>query len=319
MKRFILFTLLILTLVLGIGCGPQIGNTFSKITNGLGEAEAPAAEDATTADTESGVPGQRRPQAPPPAPGANTEAQAQDQVRMIVYTGAVSLQVNDTADTINKINDLLKNVNGYIASKSVVAFGKDKLRGSISIRIPAAALETTLAQIKALAVKVLKETASSQDVTAEYVDLDARRKNLEVYEVELQKMLETERERPGSKAADLLAIYNQLTEVRGQIEQIKGRQKYLENTSALATYTIEFVPIEDVVVEGKPGWDPGRTAGLALDRLVSALQGLGDIAINLTLFVLPILLILFLPVVVVILILRAFLKRRQPKQLKPAG
>jgi hypothetical protein len=244
---------------------------------------------------------------------AGDSAQAQDQQRMIVYTGSMSLQVNDTTDTLNKITDLLKGVNGYIASRSLVAYGKDKLRGTIVVRIPAAALETTLGQIKALGVKVLKEDANSNDVTEEYVDLDARRKNLEAYEVELQKLLDTVRERTG-KAEDILAVYNQLTEVRGQIEQIKGRQKYLENTSTLATYTIELVPIEEVVVQGKPGWDPLRTAGAALDQLVSTLQGLGDVAITVVLYILPVLVILLLPVAIVVLIIRAFLRRRTPKK-----
>jgi len=317
MKRFIPFALLIMTLMLGIGCAPQVGNVFGKIESGLAGTNAPGiAQNETASDavgenqSKAGV---------PPAPAQNPESQAQDQARMIVYTGAMTLRVNDTAETVSQINALLQNVNGYIASKSLVESGKNELRGTISIRIPAAALDATLAQIKALAVQVLKETAQSNDVTAEYIDLDAQRKNLEAYEVELQKMLERENERPGAQAADLLAIYNQLTQVRGQIEQIKGRQKYLENTSALATYTIELIPVQEVVVEGKPGWDPGRTAGLALDRLVAALQGLGDIAINLILFVLPILLILFLPIVIVILLLRAYLKRAKPNQVKPAA
>lgn len=318
MKRFILFALLIMTLIVAIGCAPQVGNVFGRIDDGLAGTEAPAYGESSTASDAAGGANQPKPGVPP-APAQSGEAQTQDQVRMIVYTGAMTLQVNDTAETVNQISELLKNVNGYIASKSLVESGKNKLRGSISIRIPAAALDATLAQIKALAVKVLKESAQSNDVTAEYIDLDAQRKNLEAYEVELQKMLERENERPGAKAEDLLAIYNQLTQVRGQIEQIKGRQKYLENTSALATYTVELIPIEEVVIEGKPGWDPGRTAGQALDRLVTALQGLGDIAINLILFVLPILLILFLPVVIVILLLRAYLKRAKPKQVKPAA
>jgi len=244
---------------------------------------------------------------------SKTRAQTQAETRMIVYTGDLDLQVNDTAETLDKIEVILKNVNGYIATKSVVAFGKDKLRGTISVRIPAAALDTTLSQIKGLAVKVLKETAASSDVTAEYVDLDARRKNLEAYESELQKLLETVRERTG-KAEDILAVYNQLTEVRGQIEQLKGRQKYLENTSALATYSIELVPVEEAVVEGEPGWNPGKIFTESLDGLVRTLQTLAELAIRFIVQVLPILLLCLLPVVIVILILRRLIKRDQGKK-----
>jgi hypothetical protein len=305
MKRYILYIGLVALLALGVGCGAQTGNVFGRVDDGVANT-APSAPPAPVEGYES---------APGAVGGANQRktasdaVQAQDAARMIVYTGSLSLQVNDTADTVNKINDLLKNVNGYIASKSLVAYGKDKLRGTISVRIPAAALDTTLPQIKALGVKVLKEDQASNDVTEEYTDLDARRKNLEAYEVELQKLLETVRERTG-KAEDILAVYNQLTEVRGQIEQIRGRQKYLETTSTLATYTIELIPVEEVVVEGDPGWDPGRTAREALDNLVSTMQGLGDVAITLALFVLPVLIVLLIPFVIAFWIVRMFLKRR---------
>lgn len=310
MKRFVLSTLIIALLAFAVGCSapsraaPTAAPQMDVIPAQGGAAEAP---------------GRAVPKAPPaPGDSSTNNYQAQDEQRLIVYTGALSLQVNDTADTINKIGDILKNVNGYISGKSVVAYGKDKLRGTINVRIPAVALDPTLAQIKALGLKVLKETQDSNDVTSEYVDLDARRKNLEAYEVELTKLLDTVRERTG-KAEDILAVYNQLTEVRGQIEQIKGRQKYLENTSALATYSIELVPVEEVVVEGEPGWNPGQVFAESLDALVGALQTLAEIAIRFVVLVLPILLILFLPVVIFILIVRWFVKRRGAKKAAPAN
>lgn len=313
MKRFILLIALSAALALFIGCAAS-PLTATKTQ----ESTAPTEPmyDAVPPQGGAANPASRgAAEAPPPAPPSGDTAntyQAQDE-RMIVYTGALALQVNDAADTINKISDILKNVNGYVANKSLVAYGKDKLRGTISVRLPAATLDTTLAQIKALGLKVLKETADSNDVTAEYVDLDARRKNLEAYEVELQKLLETVRERTG-KAEDILAVYNQLTQVRGEIEQIKGRQNYLQDTSALATYTIELVPVEEPVVEGTPGWDPGKIFTESLDDLVSALQGLAGILIRFIVVILPILLLLFLPVIIFILIVRWLWKRRQPKQ-----
>ncbi|HZQ05181.1 MAG TPA: DUF4349 domain-containing protein [Anaerolineae bacterium] len=322
MKRLALSCLLLSIALLTFGCSsaansmpteaplpaaPLISEAYDNSSPGLRSSQGmipaaqPTAAPAATA-----------------APGALGTASDADIQRMIVYTGSVSLQVNDTTDAINKITDILKGVNGYIANKSLAAYGKDKLRGTIVIRVPAAALDSVLGQIKALGVRVLKEDANSNDVTEEYVDLDARRKNLEAYEVELTKLLDTVRERTG-KAEDILAVYNQLTKVRGQIEQITGRQKYLENTSTLATYTIDLVPIEEVVVEGQVGWDPGRTAGQALDQLVTTLQGLGDLAIVLVLYVLPVLFLVLLPLVIVVLILRAVLKRRAPKKPVPAS
>lgn len=312
MKRFTLSAVFVLLLAFAIGCSAKMP---AAAPTAAPQMDVITAQDGGASQAPRGA----VPSAPPaPSGDSSNNYQAQDDLRMIVYTGALSLQVNDTADTINKVSDILKNVNGYIASKSVVAYGKDKLRGTINVRIPAAALETTLGQIKALGIKLLKETADSNDVTAEYVDLDARRKNLEAYEVELTKLLETVRERTG-KAEDILAVYNQLTQVRGEIEQLKGRQKYLENTSALATYTIELVPIEEVIVEGEPGWNPGQIFAESLDALVGALQGLATLLIRFTVTVLPILLICLLPLALFVLILRWFIKRRQAKKAATAA
>lgn len=311
MKRILISIILFGALLFVIGCSAVMpAATQSRVDDTIPSAAPAPPMEAYEADDSAG-----RKAMPTMTAGGGQSApgQAQAEERMIVYTGVMSLQVNDTADTINKIQTLLAGVNGYISSRSVVEYGENKLRGTINIRVPAAQLEPTLAQIRALGVKVLKETQDSNDVTAEFTDLDARRKNLEAYEVELQKLLETVRERTG-KAEDILAVYNQLTQVRGEIEQIKGRQNYLQNTSALATYTIDLVPVEEVVVQGDPGWNPGTTVSLALDRLVSIMQGLADVAINLAIIVLPVLLILALPIVIFVLIVRAIVKRRTGKK-----
>jgi hypothetical protein len=316
MKRLLLPGLL-LALALGlIACGAPAAEpslSFPGATAAAQPTSAPAALPPSAAEggANDAVGRQGRPSTGSSVPSA------QDIERMIVYTGSLSLRVNDTAETIDRIDAMLKSVNGYIASKSLVEFGEDKLRGTITIRVPATALNSTLDQIKALAVRVLREDAQSADVTEEYVDLDARRKNLEAYEVELQKLLETVRESTG-KAEDILAVYNQLTQVRGEIEQIKGRQRYLENTSALATYTVELVPVEVPVVQGEPEWNPALTAQRALDGLIASLQGLTDAAIILFIRVLPVLIILLLPVVVFVWVLRALLRRRAPKKPVPA-
>lgn len=313
MKRILISMILFGALLSVIGCSAAPSAAPAAAPTAAPAMPLPAMEMPDLDDSGGAAPRPAQPTVAPARGSVNTPNQAEAEARMIVYTGLMSLQVNDTADTINKINALLTNVNGYIASRSVVEYGENKLRGTITIRVPAVQLEPTLAQIRALGLKVLKETQDSNDVTAEFTDLDARRKNLEAYEVELQKLLETVRERTG-KAEDILKVYNQLTEVRGEIEQIKGRQNYLQNTSALATYTIDLVPVEEVVVQGDPGWNPGATISRALDRLVTILQGLADVAINLAIIVLPVLLIVALPFVIFVLIVRAIWKRRGAKK-----
>ena len=103
--------------------------------------------------------------------------------------------------------------------------------------------------------------------------------------------------------------------MRGQIEQIEGRLRYLANQSALSTITIELIP--DVLSQpvSVAGWEPQGTAKEALQALVSALQGLANLTIWLVIFLLPLLIVLLLPIVVVVVIIRwAWKRRRATKQ-----
>jgi hypothetical protein len=304
MKRLALTTLLLAALTLMAACGGASAPAQSPAVSMPAATSAPAPTAAPAAESAPGL-------APSKSASDSGGLAAVEQAaadRMVVYTGTMTLEVDDTEVTIAKIGDILKTTQGYISNRSLSRTGSGKMRGSITIRVPAASLDSVLAQIKALAIKPLSVDDKSEDVTQQYVDLDAHRKNLEAYEVELTKLLETERVQTG-KAEDLLAIYNQLTDVRGQIEQIKGQQLYLENTSSLATYTIELVPLEEVTVI-EEGWNPSSTARTALHSLVQALQSLADIAIFFVLFILPVLVLLALPFGIIFLIARRLWRRR---------
>ncbi len=322
MKRLALAVLLVFTIGLLAACGaasvPQLtGKSANPPAPEIGRVPAAA---PTAAPAQPQPPAQGAPSGGFSGVGDSGLRQAMDQAvaeRMVVYTGKLSLEVNDTEETVSKIADILKQNQGYISSRSLDRDSKGKVQGFITIRVPAASLEPVLQQIRALGLKVIHEDANSEDVTAEYTDLDARRKNLEAYEAELTQLLDTVRERTG-KAEDILAVYNQLTDVRGQIEQIKGRQNLLQNTSSYATYTIQFVPHEEVEVVEPGQWNPGNTARTALKSLVQAVQALADVGITVALFILPVLILLALPFVLLFLIVRWVWRRRAPRRVAAA-
>lgn len=232
-------------------------------------------------------------------------AQAQ-QSRVIIYTGDISLVVRDTREAASAITDLAAAQSGYVAGSNIYQ-SDDVPRGSITIRIPAELYQDTMAKLRALAVRVERESSNTQDVTEEFTDLQARKANLEVTEEALQELLK-ERQRVGS-TADILEVYRELTNVRGQIEQIEGRLRYLATQSALSTITINLIP--DVLSQpiSVAGWQPQGVAKEALQALVVALQGLGNVAIWLLVFGVPVLLVLIVPVVLAVWVIRWWWKR----------
>jgi len=177
-----------------------------------------------------------------PAAAKSSAVAGLPQERMIVRTVDMELIVHDTAASLESV------------------------RG-----VPAGDLETVLEKLRALG-QVESESQSSEEVTDEYVDLQARLKNLELAEQELQELLKTRQET--GKTEDILEVYRELTNIRGQIEQIKGRMQYLENMTALATINLTLTPdaLAQPVVIG--GWQPQGTVRDAVRTLEAAGSGL---------------------------------------------
>ncbi len=247
---------------------------------------------------------------------ASGEAGASDlEERKVVRRADLGLVVKDADATATAIRDLVTGLRGYVSNSNLYHDGT-QMRGTVEVRVPAESVDETMQQLKGLAVRVLRESLSGEDVTQEYTDLQSRLRNLEATETELLAMLTEVRQKPNAKAEDILQVYTQIAEIRGQIEQTKGRMQYLDNLAALATITIELVPdeVEQPVIE--EGWQPLATLRTAANRLVRTLQGLADLFIWLVIYVLPILIVLALPVILVIYLVRRN-RRLHPKTAVP--
>jgi hypothetical protein len=227
---------------------------------------------------------------------------------MIVRTANLSMVVKDANATVEQIRTILGEVDGYVVNLQLWR-DQNQLRGTITVRVPAKTLDDTLRRFKGLAVKVERETGTSQDVSEEYSDLGAQLRNLEATEKELQELLTTVREKTG-KAEDIMAVYRELTQIRGQIEGIKGRMVYLERTAAMSAVTIELIP--DVLAEPITvgGWRPSETVARALKALMQTAKWLVDAAIWIILYIAPVLLLIALPFLAIGYLWR---KRRKAK------
>jgi len=246
----------------------------------------------------------------PSGHGALDEETARIAERMVIHTAELRLIVKDTQVSLQAVQSLADEMGGYVAS-SRTWHTEEQLSASLTLRVPADQLNTALEKLRALALEVDGESITGEDVTQEYVDLEARLRNEEAYEKELLALLTETRERT-SRAEDILAIYERLTEVRGRIEQIKGRMQYLENMSAMATITVELIPSELMQPITVAGWHPTGTARSAVRALVNALQFFVDAVIWIVLLGLPVLIIIAVPFVVLWYVIR-WLRRRKRK------
>ena len=227
--------------------------------------------------------------------------------RMIIWTADIVLTVKDTEQAISDVLELARELGGYAVSTESWN-QSDLLYARLTIRVPAAQFEPTMARLRDQALKVEHESANSQDVTEEYVDLESRLRALQAKEAQLTELMDQ-----AEDTEAVLAVYEQLSATQVEIEQVKGRMSYLENLSAMATITVNLNPEQSEAPVIEEGWRPGSTLRSAARALVNALKGLGNLVIWGIVFLLPILLLIALPIVLIILGIRLWLRRKRSK------
>jgi len=198
--------------------------------------------------------------------------------RMIVRTGEMSLVVVDVVSTRDEIAELAVRFDGYVVSSQISGEEQD-LRGWISIRVPDEKFEQALAELGELAVRVKSESTDSRDVTEEYVDLESRLKNAEATESQYLALLEK------AEVEETIRIYELLHQVRGEIEQIKGRMRYLERTSSMSLIEVRLEPEATAKPLVRAGWSAVEALKSAVRGIVVFGQWLGTIAIWLLIFI----------------------------------
>ena len=153
--------------------------------------------------------------------------------RKIIYNADVKLVVEDFTRIQTEITELVKNFRGYIAEQELLGSPRAKRSGRWKIRVPVEQFDPFLAKVLTLG-ELERNSRTSQDVTEQFTDFDARLKNKTVEEQRLQKILT---ESPGN-IGDILKIDSELSRVRGEIEQLQGRLRMLDNLSSLTTISL---------------------------------------------------------------------------------
>ncbi len=232
--------------------------------------------------------------------------------RMIIKNADMRLMVEDTDVAIDRTTQMVGDLGGYIVSSRswVQAYYEYNLKyATLTIGLPVGQFERGLTRLRALSAQILDETASGEDVTDQYVDLESQVANLEVTRERIKTFLDD------AKTVDeALRINQQLSDIERQIEQIKGQINYLQDRSAYSTITVNFEPkLPELSVTPTPTpnpWTPADTFKDARKTVTLAYQGIADFLIWFGVVLVPI----FLPPVLIIWGLFRLLRRRTVKQ-----
>ncbi|CEH31643.1 hypothetical protein AM501_03165 [Aneurinibacillus migulanus] len=175
---------------------------------------------------------------------APSEKKQAGMAAMMVYQAELGLNVKDFATSQKSLTQLVEKMNGYIveASSYNQGEGDSLLNGDFRIRIPNTKFNTFLEETEKLALKVTNRTIQGRDVTEEYIDLEARLASKQVLEKQLLGFMKN-----AQKTSDLLQIAQDVNKVQTEIEQLKGKMKYLKNQSDFATITIHMTESKAVL------------------------------------------------------------------------
>jgi hypothetical protein len=170
--------------------------------------------------------------------------------RKIIYDAQIDLVVESVDPVAKKVSTLVQQSGGFVAELNVIGSPGSLRSMRWRFRIPVERFDSFVDSILTLG-ELERNTRTSQDVTEQYYDIEARIKNKKVEEQTLTKILQ---ERSG-KLEDVLKIEVELSRVRGEIEQLEGKIRVLENLSSLATLTLnvrereKFEPPPPVVAD----------------------------------------------------------------------
>lgn len=288
--------------------GPSVGNVMSSTALSLGRAQGggQGGDSDYYANNKNGFGTINNPAPNQPASdgtlkdtrydyrAAAADQQAQ-QNRIILKNATLNIVVEDPSKTLADIGSMAKEMGGWVVNSGTnrirTAAGEDVASGTIVVRVPADKLDSALSRIKSQAGTINSENITGEDVTQQYVDISSRLKNLEAAETQLREIVAK-----AEKTDDVLAAFNQLTQVRGDIESAKGQIQYFEQSAAFSSITVYATPKAIETPIQIAGWSPGRTAERALAGLVNILRFIADAAITLVIVLIPLGLLIGIPV-----------------------
>jgi hypothetical protein len=210
----------------GAGSVPVAGGTAKSVT---APAIGSIAQDATT---------------PPIATITDVVPPIGDGPR-VIRTAQIAVEVkNGSFDgTVDKLFAISTNLGGYISGSAASADSGALRTGTITFQVPTDKFSEAISEVRALGT-VQNLAIGGQDVSAQYVDLQARLKNAEAQRDAMLALLGQ-----AKTVAEIIAVQTQLGQITAQIEQLKGQISYFDHATSYSTIS---VGVHEAAVALKP-------------------------------------------------------------------
>lgn len=202
------------------------------------------------------------------------------------------MEVPSTTEAHHRVASIAESHGGFVVTseskqRENVDPSKRTLDIKLIVRIPATRFGPALDEIKQLASNLPAESVSGQDVTEDFIDLEARLKTQKALELQFLEIMK----RSGS-VEDALEVQRQIAEVRTDIEKLEGRKRFLENRSSLSTITVN-IHAPKVIAVNPTGL--GRTLRDAVSDSLELASGMFIFFVRTLIVMMPILVFVVFP------------------------
>ena len=218
--------------------------------------------------------------APPTSPPASVNASsaanpaAPAAGRRVIRTAEIWLETDDPQGAVGKVSALADTNGGFVLgsdlSRSRQDDGEEVTAVTVVVRVPATAFDSTLETLRGLGKRVSNEKVAGQDVTEEYVDLEARIKAQRAIEDQYLTIL-----KEAKAIHEILEVEQKLGEVRTEIERAEGRRRFLEDQTTLSTLSVHLARHIEALEAAGPGFGASvkKAAHDAVDVAVAIVNG----------------------------------------------
>ncbi|HET6863160.1 MAG TPA: DUF4349 domain-containing protein [Pyrinomonadaceae bacterium] len=216
--------------------------------------------------------------------------------RRVLRNAEMTLEVPSTIETQHTVSVIAESHGGFVVNsesrqRENVEPAKRTVDIKLVVRVPSDQFGATIDQIRQLAVNLPTESLKSDDVTEEFIDLEAHAKTQKALELQFLEIM-----KQAKKVEEALEVQRQLADVRAEIERIEGRKRFLENRAALSTITVNLQSPTPIVVSST-GF--GRSIRDAASDSLDVATGLVLFFVRSVIVMLPVVVLVILPLALV--------------------
>ena len=217
--------------------------------------------------------------------------------RKIIRNAEITMEVSSTTDTQHRVASIAETNGGFVVTSEAkqrenVDPAQRTLDIKLVVRVPSPQFGVAFDEIKKLASNTPSEQVTGQDVTEEFIDLEARIKTQKALELQFLEIM-----RQAYKVADALEVQRQIADVRTDIEKLEGRKRFLQNRASLSTITVNIQTPKPVIAVTGTGF--GQSVREAVSDSTAMASDMVLFFVRFAILMVPILLFIGLPSVIV--------------------